>query len=62
MGLNYTFEKMSDGNYQVRLKGEFVCYSNHIREEGVDEALKEMGYESREEFLKYCQEEAEEQF
>lgn len=60
--MNYVFEKMSDGNYQVRIKGEFVCYSNHTSEEGIDQALKEMGYESREEFLKRCREVAEELF
>lgn len=49
--LEYTFEKMSDGDYQVRLCGEFVCYSNHTSEEGIDEALKEMGFNSRQEFL-----------
>jgi hypothetical protein len=62
MVLQYVFEKMSDGNYQVRLKGEFVCYSNHNNPKGIDEALKEMGYKSREDFLKYCSEEYDEQF
>lgn len=51
--MEYVFEKMSNGKYQVRLCGEFVCYSNHTNEKGIDEALKEMGYESREDFLNY---------
>ena len=51
MGLNYTFEEMSDRCYQVRLNGEFVCFSNHKSAEGIDQALKEKGYESREDFL-----------
>jgi hypothetical protein len=53
MELTYTFEKMSNGNYQVRLCGEFVCYSNHTSEEGIDQAIIEMGYESRKDFLEY---------
>jgi hypothetical protein len=52
MNLNYVFEKRSDGSYQVRLCGEFVCYSNHTSEDGIDQALIEMGYKSREDFLK----------
>lgn len=54
MDLKYTFEKRSDDDYQVRLCGEFVCYSNHTSEEGIDQALKEMGFNSRQEFLNDC--------
>ena len=57
MELKYEFEPMSDGSYQVRLCGEFVCYSNHKSEEGIDQALNEMGYKSRGEFLNECEEE-----
>jgi len=52
--LKYEFEEISKGDYQVRLKGEFVCYSNHKNARGIDNALKNMGYDSREDFLKEC--------
>ncbi|QQO41041.1 hypothetical protein 015DV002_87 [Bacillus phage 015DV002] len=51
LNMEYTFEKMLDGDYQVRLNGEFVCYSNHRDAEGIDKGLKEMGFNSREEFF-----------
>jgi NADH:ubiquinone oxidoreductase subunit E len=57
MELEYVFEPMSEGKYQVRLCGEFVCYSNHTSSEGIDQALKEMGYITRGEFLNECEEE-----
>lgn len=57
--MKYTFEKTSDGNYQVRLRGEFVCYSNHTDERGIDIVLKEIGFETREEFLEQCLKELE---
>ena len=50
--LEYDFEPMRDGNYQVRLRGVFVCYSNHTDPEGIDQVLKEYGWNSREEFIK----------
>jgi hypothetical protein len=52
--LNYKFEKMSDGKYQVRLCGEFVCYCNHTNETIVDGVLFEMGYKSRQDYLNEC--------
>ena len=52
--LKYEFEEMGKGEYQVRLKGEFVCYSNHKNARGIDQALKNMGYDSREQFLEEC--------
>jgi NADH:ubiquinone oxidoreductase subunit E len=55
--LKYVFQPMSDGKYQVKLCGEFVCYSNHTDEEGIDQVLKEMGYASRGEFLNESEEE-----
>ena len=33
---NYTFEKKSNGDYEVKLNGKFVCYSNHTDEKGID--------------------------
>lgn len=51
INMKYTFEKMIDGDYQVRLNGLFVCYSNHRDAKGIDEGLKEMGFNSREEFF-----------
>lgn len=54
MSLEYEFEKMGEGKYQVRLCGEFVCYSNHKSSEGIDHALKEMGFNSRKDFLDAC--------
>ena len=62
LNINYTFEKTSNGNYQVRLCGEFVCFSNHTDEKIIDIALKDQDFETREEFLKYCHEEAVEFF
>lgn len=49
-GMRYAFEKMGDGEYQVRLNGQFVCYSNHTDPEGIDQALEENGYISRKDF------------
>ena len=55
MELRYEFVPMSEGNYQVRLCGDFVCYSNHTNEKGIDQELKELGFESRGEFLNECE-------
>jgi|tagenome__1003787_1003787.scaffolds.fasta_scaffold14645269_1 hypothetical protein len=52
--IDYVFEQMGEGKYQVRLCGEFVCYSNHKSSEGIDHTLKEMGYVSRKDFLNNC--------
>lgn len=52
--MNYKFERMYDGKYQVRLQGEFVCYSNHKDEKLIDCELKDRGFKSRLEFWKYC--------
>jgi hypothetical protein len=62
MSLNYTFEPMSNGSYQVRLCGEFVCYSNHRKEQDIDLFLKQEGYETRKEFFDACMEDIEENF
>jgi hypothetical protein len=51
LNLNYVFEKMSPGNYQVRLCGEFIAYTNHKDPLAVDLYLNELGYASREEYL-----------
>lgn len=52
--LEYTFEKMSGGAYQVRLKGEFICYIHEKDSSKVDEVLKEAGFTSRQDFLNFC--------
>jgi hypothetical protein len=59
MDLDYVFERMYSGHhmYQVRLNGEFVCYSNEKNPEDIDKQLKENGFDSREDFLEYCAEE-----
>lgn len=50
MDLRYSFEEVGDGKYQVRLKGEFVMYTT-IKSPGfVDQKLRELGYDSREQF------------
>lgn len=49
--MEYTFEKMFDGRYQVRLGGEFVCYTVTTDPDYVDEKLFKFGYYSREEFF-----------
>lgn len=51
MLMDYLFEKMADERYQVRLCGEFVCYSTHTDETKIDLELKEMGFHSRQDFL-----------
>lgn len=57
MNLEYTFEKMYDGKYQVRLAGEFVCYATTTDPDYVDEKLMKYGFSSRKEFYDSCQEE-----
>jgi hypothetical protein len=54
MTLRYTFEKMAGGAYQVRLKGEFVCYVMEKDSAKVDEVLKGAGFASRQDFLDFC--------
>jgi NADH:ubiquinone oxidoreductase subunit E len=54
MSLEYEFELMSDGKYQVRLCGEFVCYTTNPSEDYVDEILWVNGYKSRQSFLDDC--------
>lgn len=49
--LAYTFEKMWNGQYQVRLLGEFICYSPETNEEAIDQFLRDKGYVSRRDFL-----------
>jgi hypothetical protein len=51
--LKYTFEKMFNGKFQVRLYGEFVCFSDSTDENKIDVKLKESGYESRNDFLEH---------
>lgn len=53
MELEYTFEKMLGGRYQVRLQGEFICYTDKQDSKYVDDILKEVGFNSREEYLNY---------
>lgn len=62
MELTYSFEKMSNGMFQVRLCGEFVCYSTHTNETGIDDYLKAEGYSNRKEYLDVCLEDIEENF
>jgi hypothetical protein len=49
--MRYSFEKMIDSGYQVRLNGVFVCYTDQKNSKEVDALLNEQGYESRQEFL-----------
>lgn len=50
----YTFEPMVSGKYQVRLCGEFVCYSNHTKDQNIDRYLKKKGFETRKQYLEFC--------
>jgi hypothetical protein len=46
MALRYSFEKIQDGEhvgYQVRIKGQFICYSDSKEPRKVDEYLKGAG-------------------
>ncbi len=54
MDLVYTFEPMSNGMFQVRMNGSFVCYSHDNDENGVDEYLKREGYKSRNDYWMAC--------
>lgn len=56
----YEFEPMHDETYQVRLQGEFVCYTNKKSEQVIDAYLKRQGFESRTHYLDACREEREE--
>lgn len=49
--VEYTFEKMLGGAFQVRLQGEFVCFTHEKSSERVDEILEEIGFSSRQDFL-----------
>lgn len=60
--LEYVFEPMSNGQYQVRLAGMFVCYSTHTGEKSVDRYLKSEGFESRQEYFNACLEEIDDMF
>ncbi|MEM5592880.1 hypothetical protein AAHH67_15935 [Niallia circulans] len=51
--LAYRFEEMHDGTYQVRLNGEFVCYTIFKEPKYIDHLLKEDGFDSREDYLEY---------
>lgn len=51
--LAYKFEPMIDGMYQVRLNGEFVCYSEDEDSAAVDQYLLETGFASRLDYLSY---------
>jgi hypothetical protein len=51
VNMEYNFEKMSNGKYQVRLAGEFVCYAVTTDPDYVDEKLMQYGFNSREEFF-----------
>jgi hypothetical protein len=55
MELTYTFERMPNGIYQVRLCDDFfVCYSQNKNEVEVDEFLKREGYKTRKEYFDAC--------
>lgn len=62
MELIYTFEPMSNGMFQVRLQGEFVCYSTHTDENNIDRFLRDEGYESRKDYFDACMEDIEENY
>jgi hypothetical protein len=48
----YSYEKLAEKEqYQVRLRGEFACYVDKKDAKIVDEYLRELGYESRDDFL-----------
>lgn len=51
--LAYKFEPMVDGMYQVRLNGEFVCYSENEDSAAVDNYLFETGFTNRVDYLEY---------
>jgi hypothetical protein len=51
--LRYDFEHMYDGRYQVRLNGEFVCYTDNRNSDEVDKFLKDNGFDSRIDYLEY---------
>jgi hypothetical protein len=51
--LRYSFEKMVDGGYQVRLNGFFITYARKRDSKLIDELLKENGWKSREEYLNH---------
>ena len=51
--MNYSFEKTSNGDYQVRLNGEFITYVDEKNPKLVDERLKENGFNTREEYFNY---------
>ena len=53
--MNYVFEKVRASKtpeYQVRLNGCFVCYSDNKEPAEIDRLLQDAGYSSREHFLK----------
>lgn len=49
--MEYIFEKMNDGQFQVRLGGEFVTYTDHQDSDKVDALLAANGWGSREQYL-----------
>ena len=54
----YTFEEMfnHEHRYQVRLNGEFVCYTSIKSVDLVDQELQKAGFKSRQDFLDHCNE------
>lgn len=55
--LEYEFEPMDDGRFQVRLQGEFITYTDHQDPEKVDALLAANDWESREQYLNALYEE-----
>lgn len=49
--LEYEFEPMQHGHFQVRLQGEFVTYTDHQDSEKVDTMLAANGWDSRKQYL-----------
>lgn len=59
-GLRYSFEKVHGRfptDYQVRLNGEFVMYTDQNNSAAVDKELEHEGFTSRREVLDYIVEE-----
>lgn len=56
--MKYTFEKRADGDYQVRLKGQFVMYSATKDSKHIDNVLKADGFNTREEYFEFSVEQS----
>lgn len=60
--MEYVFEPMGEGKYQVRLCGMFVCYSTHTNKHSIDSYLRNEGYKNRQEYFDACLEDVEESY